>query len=410
MRFEEALEQVLNSTQPIERTEEATITHAVGRVLAESVTAPFDVPPFNRAAMDGYAARAVDIEKASQENPVCLKVIGSVYAGDPPPTWAVTEGTCAQIATGAPLPEGADCVVPFEDTKRDGERVWVLKAFSPNANITERGKDVRQGEKVLAEGTLLTPAKIGVLAALGIDRVRVYARPKVAILPTGNEIAKPGTPLRIGQIYDINTYTLTALTTQHGCEPVPMDIAPDEPEALKGALGLALEFADCVVFSAGSAVGERDLLPKLIGERGKVLFHGLAVRPGRPTLAAVVDGKIVINLPGFPTSCLMMAIVLLVPVLRKMARLPEWKPPTVVAKLAHDVHSPEGLRQFLTVRLKRRDKGQATGDAEFIAEVAYKESGTITSLSEADGFIVIPEEVTFLPAETSATVTLLTPK
>ena len=137
-----------------------------------------------------------------------------------------------------------------------------------------------------------------------------------------------------------------------------------------------------------------------------MLFHGLAVRPGRPTLAAVVDGKIVVNLPGFPTSCLMMAMVLLVPVWRKIARLPEWQPKTVAAKLAHDVRSPEGLKQFLTVRLKRRDGGRGTGDEEIFAESAYKESGTITSLSEADGFITIPEEVTHIPAGTSVTVEL----
>lgn len=405
-RFDDALEKLLNAVQPITRVETVVLTEAVNRVLAETVTAPFDVPPFNRAAMDGYALRASDIAEASPENPVGLKLIGSVYAGETPMCTFV-EGSCVQVATGAPVPEGADCVVPIEDTERDGEVVRILKAFPPNANITEKGADVRQGNVVLTDGDLLTPAKVGILAALGLDKVKVYAKPKVAILPTGNEIAKPGTQLRTGQIYDVNTYTIAALANQHGCEPLPMDIVPDEPEALKQALDEAMRVADCIVFSAGSAVGERDLLPNLLNERGTVLFHGLAVRPGRPTLAAVVDGKIVVNLPGFPTSCLMMAMVLLVPVWRKMARLPEWQPKTVEAKLAHDVRSPEGLKQFLTVRLKRRDEGRGTGDEEFFAESAYKESGTITSLSEADGFVIIPEEVTSLPVGIMVTVTLL---
>jgi molybdopterin biosynthesis enzyme len=186
-----------------------------------------------------------------------------------------------------------------------------------------------------------------------------------------------------------------------------MEIVPDEEEALRRALREALGAADCVVFSAGSAVGERDLLPRLLSERGEVLFHGLAVRPGRPTLAAVVDGKLVVNLPGFPTSCLMMALVLLVPVWRKMARLPRWQPPTIQATLTHEVRSPEGLRQFLTVRLKNWDEGRGARGEEIIAESAYKESGTITSLSDADGFIVIPEEVTHLPAGTPVAVTPL---
>ncbi len=407
MAFDEALQRLLDATQPIDRTEFVPLPRCVDRVLAKPVVAPFDVPPFDRATMDGYAVRASDIAKASAENPTTLKVVGAIYAGDAPPSWAIEVGTCAQIATGAPLPVGADCVVPFEDTQRDGELVRVLKAHPVGANITPRGLDVRSGTVVLNEGTLLTPAKVGVLAALGFDHACVYAKPRIAILPTGNEVARPGTPLRIGQIYDTNTYTVAALAQRHGCEPLTMEIVPDEEEALRRALGEVLGAADCVVFSAGSAVGERDLLPKLLGERGKVLFHGLAVRPGRPTLAAVVDGKLVINLPGFPTSCLMMALVLLVPVWRKMARLPEWQPPTVQAILTHEVRSPEGLRQFLTVRLKNWGEGRGARDEKIIAESAYKESGTITSLSDADGFIVIPEEVTHLPAGTPVAVTPL---
>lgn len=405
-KFEEALEKLLDVSELINRVERLNLTEAVNRVLAETVIAPFDVPPFHRAAMDGYAVKASDIAEASPENPISLKLIGSVYAGELPISF-VTEGTCIQIATGAPVPEGADCVVPFEDTEQEDTIVRVFKSFPANSNITEKGSDVEQGRIVLTEGTLLTPAKVGVLAALGIDKVEVYAKPKIAILPTGNEIAKPGKPLRIGQIYDINTYTLASLAKQHGCEPMLMEIVPDEPEALKRALEEAISFSECVVFSAGSAVGERDLLPKILNERGKILFHGLAVRPGRPTLAAIVDGKIVVNLPGFPTSCLMMAMVLLVPVWRKAARLPEWKPKMVTATLANNVHSPEGLKQFLTVRLKKRGKGQEAGDEEFVAESAYKESGTITSLSEADGFITIPEEVTYIPAGTIVKVTLI---
>ncbi|MDW8030167.1 MAG: molybdopterin molybdotransferase MoeA, partial [Armatimonadota bacterium] len=192
-----------------------TLTDSVNRVLAENVTAPFNVPPFRRAAMDGYAVKSSDVEKASPENPVSLKLIGSVHAGELPMS-TVEEGTCIQIATGAPVPEGADCVVPIEDTERDGEVVRVLKAFSPNANITEEGADVKQGSIVLTEGNLLTPAKVGVLAALGFDKVKVYAKPKIAILPTGDEIAKPGTRLQAGQIYDVNTYTVAALASQNG--------------------------------------------------------------------------------------------------------------------------------------------------------------------------------------------------
>ncbi|MFA0740109.1 MAG: hypothetical protein DFNUSKGM_000207 [Candidatus Fervidibacter sacchari] len=395
-RFDEALEKLMDAAKPIERKEKVALTDCGYRVLAEDIIAPFDVPPFDRAAMDGYAVRAEDITRASPENPVTLKVVGQVLAGDEPPNAEVTDGTCFEVATGAPIPKGSNCVVPVEDTQRQGDSVLVLKAYPKHANIDERGADIRAGETVLREGTLLTPARIGVLAGLGLENVSVYARPKVAIIPTGSEIAKPGEPLRLGQVYDMNTYTLASLLRQHGCEPWLKEIVPDDEKLLRDALEDAIKSADTVVFTAGSSIGQRDRLPRLVGERGTLLFHGLATRPGRPTLAAVVDGKLVVNLPGFPTSCLMMAYVLLVPVLRKLSRLPEWEPQTVQAKLAHDVKSPEGLRQFLTVRLRNG-----------WAEKAYKESSTITSLSHADGFIVIPEEVTYLPAGITVTVTLL---
>jgi molybdenum cofactor synthesis domain-containing protein len=394
-RFDEALEKLMDAAKPIERKEKVALTECGYRVLAEDIVAPFDVPPFDRAAMDGYAVQAEDIAEASLENPVALKVIGQVLAGDKPPNAEVTDGTCFEIATGAPIPKGSNCVVPVEDTKRQGDLVLVLKAYPKRANIDERGADIRVGETVLTEGTLLTPARIGVLAGLGLENVPVYARPKIAVIPTGSEVAKPGEPLRLGQVYDMNSYTLASLMRQHGCEPWLKDIVPDDEKSLQDALEDAVENADMVVFTAGSSIGQRDILPRLIGERGTLLFHGLATRPGRPTLAAVVDGKLVINLPGFPTSCLMMAHVLLVPILRKLARLPEWKPKTVQAKLAQDVKSIEGLRQFFTVRLRNG-----------WAERAYKESSTITSLSHADGFIVIPEEVTHLEAGTTVTVTL----
>lgn len=385
----------MNAAKPIERTEIVPLTECVNRVLAKDVFASFDVPPFDRAAMDGYAVRAEDISKASSENPVTLQVVGRIFAGEEPTHFEVKPGTCVEVSTGAPIPVNADCVVPFEDTQRSGDLVLVTKALSHHANLDKRGSDIRSGEKVLAENTLLTPAKIGALAALGYDTITVYARPKVAILPTGSEIAKPGTKLRLGQVYDINTYTIASLSSQHGCEPLQMDIVPDEEVSLLNALDNALQEADMVVFSAGSSVGQRDFLPRLIERRGELLFHGIATRPGRPTLAAVVDGKLVVNLPGFPTSCLMMALVLLVPVWRKMAHLPQLQYPTVAATLAQDVKSPEGLRQFLTVRLR-----------DGFAERAYKESSTITSLSHAEGFIVIPEEVTSLPKGTPVTVFL----
>jgi len=188
----------------------------------------------------GYAVRAEDITRASPENPVTLKVVGQVLAGDEPPNAEVTDGTCFEVATGAPIPKGSNCVVPVEDTQRQGDSVLVLKAYPKHANIDERGADIRAGETVLREGTLLTPARIGVLAGLGLENVSVYARPKVAIIPTGSEIAKPGEPLRLGQVYDMNTYTLASLLRQHGCEPWLKEIVPDDEKSLQMPLKMLL--------------------------------------------------------------------------------------------------------------------------------------------------------------------------
>lgn len=395
IRFDEALERLMSTIKPVERVEDVDLTECSYRVLARDTFSPLNIPPFARATMDGYAVRAEDIASASPENPITLKIIGRVFAGDSPPREKMSGGTCFEIATGAPLPEGANCVVPLEDTQRQGDSVLVLKPYPSHANMDEEGADIKSGEKVFSEGTLLTPAKIGALAGLGLKTVTVYARPKVAVLPTGSELAKPGESLRLGQIYDMNTYTLTSLLRRHGCEPLLMDITPDEETSLRDSLEKALKCADMVILSAGSSVGQKDLLPRLIGELGTMLFHGLATRPGRPTLAAVVDNKLVMNLPGFPTSCLMIAYVLLVPVVRKLARLPEWKPRTVQVTLVHEVRSREGIRQFLTVRIRNSR-----------AESAYKESSTITSLSHADGFIIIPEDVTHIPAGTEVSAVL----
>ena len=257
----------------------------------------------------------------------------------------------------------------------------------PNQHVGKQAADLKTGDVVVARGMLLTPARVGALAAAGISDVEVFAKPRVAILSTGNEVAEPGAPLRPGHIYDINRYTLEAITREHGGEPLTHPAAPDTIAQLTGAMTRAAAGADIVVFSGGSSVGERDLILDVIEARGEVVFHGIAVKPGKPTVFGRVDGKPVLGMPGYPTSCLSNAYMLLVPMLRVMGHLPPWTPQIVSLPLARRVVSTTGRHQFYTVRIR-----------DGRAEPAFKASGDITSMAAADGYIEIPAQTDVVEA------------
>jgi molybdenum cofactor synthesis domain-containing protein len=308
-----------------------------------------------------------------------LRVVDTLYTGQVSHQ-RVEPGTCIEIATGAPMPEGADAVVMVEETERDGSNVGVRTPVYPRQNVGRQGADIAAGQVVLHDGEFLNPSRIGALAALGVSGVEVYARPTVAILSTGNEIVDPGRPLEPGQIYDINKFTLTTIVREHGGEPRAFATAQDTIEALEHAIDECLA-CDVLVFSGGSSVGERDLILDVIGRRGEILFHGIAVKPGKPTVFGLVQGKPVFGMPGYPTSCLSNAYMLLVPALRRIGRLPPRQLATVSLPLGQRVVSTTGRHQFYTVRIV---DGQAMP--------AFKASGDITSMSQADGYIEIPAQ------------------
>ncbi|MCD6503552.1 MAG: molybdenum cofactor biosynthesis protein [Euryarchaeota archaeon] len=389
---------LMENVRPIEDTEEIDILAALNRVLAEDVTASIDVPPFDRAAEDGYAVKAEDTFGASRINPKTLRIVGRVLAGEEPKV-RVSHGAAVEIATGAMIPEGADAVVPVEETElsEDGKHVIIYRAVHPGYDVSKRGEDIKKGDLVLRRGTLLKPAQIGVLAALGLTKVRVYRKPKVAVIPTGDEVISPGKPLPKGKIYDVNTYTLSSIIIENGGVPIIIESVPDDIEDLRKALDKALHEADIVIFSGGSSVGVRDFLLDIFSERGKILFHGVKIKPGKPTLAAIIDEKLVMGFPGYPTSCLSNAYYFLVPVLRKIARLPEKKWRIVKSKMGHRITSTLGRMQILPVKIK--------GD---IAVSVFKESGAITSLSNAEGFIFIPEDVDLVEKGDEVDVYMLT--
>jgi molybdenum cofactor synthesis domain-containing protein len=343
--------------------------------------------------MDGYAVIAEDTFGAGPNTPKTLRCVDRVYTGQVP-TRGIGPGECVEVATGSPMPEGATAVVIVEETERDNDEVRMLTPVYPRQHVGRRGADMAAGQVAVAAETLLNPARVGAAAATGITHVDVYARPTVAILSTGNEIAEPGGPLGPGQIYDINRFTLDAIVRRHGGIGVPLPSAGDTMEELTDAIDAAIAH-DIVVFSGGSSVGERDLILDVLRARGTVFFHGIAVKPGKPTAFGTIDGKPFFGMPGNPTSCLSNGYMLLAPFLRRVARLPEWEPTIVDAPLTRRIVSTTGRHQFYTVRL-----------VDGRAEPAFKGSGDITSMAHADGYIEIPAQTDVVEAGTMVRVKL----
>jgi molybdenum cofactor synthesis domain-containing protein len=378
--LQEALSLMLATAVPTERVERSAIREAMDRVLAADVMSKVDVPPFDRAAMDGYAVVAEDTFGAGRSEPKRLQCVATAYTGDTS-FLSLTRGECIEIATGAPLPRGADAVVMVEETQKSETDVRIFTPVYPGQHVGRRGADIAAGEVILRTGSVINPSRIGAIAGAGILDVPVFAKPRVAIVSTGNEIVEPGQPLKPGQIYDINRFTLSAITNAHGGIAIDRGTAPDTLDDLLGAIE-SMNDADVIVFSGGSSVGERDLVLDALAHAGEVIFHGVAVKPGKPTAFGRVGDTPVLGMPGYPTSCLSNGYILLVPLLRKIARLPEYRPHTVRAVLARRVVSTTGRHQFYTVRV---EDGKAVP--------AFKASGDITSMAHADGYIEIPAQI-----------------
>ena len=391
--YEEAKQVVETNIKPVMRIETVSIDDASGRVLAEDITATMSIPSFNRAAMDGYAVKAKDTFNSGQFSPKVFNLVGEIHAGMAPQK-KVNTGDCIQIATGAMMPTGTDAVVMVEDTETEDGSVKVFKSVYPGANVGRKGEDIKKGAVVLKQGFVLDPGRVGVLASQGITQVKVYVKPAVAVLPTGEEVVEVGKKLKQGQLYDINSHTISSVVGENGGIPVRVGITGDTLDELKSTIKEALK-SDFVVLSGGSSVGEWDLLVDVLQDWGEILFHGIQVKPGKPTIFAMIEGKPLMGMPGYPTSCLINTYLFLLPSVRKMAHLPPRKGQTVEAKLSRRVSGSVGRRQFLTVRI----------DGEEAVPV-YKQSGAITSVAEADGYIEVAQNIDLLEKGTPVTVTL----
>lgn len=403
LTFEEAKKALSEKLQPKPLgKEQIPLLEAHRRVLAEDSVSSLDIPPFNRSTVDGYAVKAEDTFGAEENQPVKLKVCGSVVIGELPKL-TVAAGEAAEIVTGAPIPEGADAVVMVEDTDRQNGWVKVFSSVTHGENVMKKGADIRNGETVLKDGTLLGSREVGVLAALGMAKVQVYKIPTVAVLSTGAEVTEPGKELPPGKIYDINAYSLCAAVLESGGKPVYQGVVPDDKAVLREALMKALGSADIVVTSGGVSVGPKDIMPETVSSLGNpgLIFSGVAVKPGKPVTVALVGVKPVFSFPGHPTSALLTFHLLARPIIQIMAGGFARELAEVKAVAGGRMFAAKGRRTFVMVRLKMESSGRVVAEA-----VESGASGAITTLAKADGFVEIPENVQFLDADEEVVVRL----
>ncbi len=350
-----------------------------GRVLAAAVTSQFNIPGFARAMMDGYAVQAADTSGASPYNPQSLEVIGEALPASPTSA-NVIAGSTVRIMTGAPLPLGADAVLPVEQVRMECRRIWALQEVPPGKHVATPGEDIAAGTVVLLAGRRLRPQDIGVVASIGVAQVQVLRRPHVRVVVTGNELLPPGTPPRGSCIVDSNSPMLAALIERDGGVVQNPGIVPDDPEKIGESLS---DQADVVIVSGGSSVGQEDHAPRLLAEQGELVFHGIAMRPSSPTGIGRLGGRWVFLLPGNPVSCLCAYDFFAGPTIRALGgRRWNWPYPS----------SPRQLRRKLVSMVGRVDYARVRLTREGVEPLAISGASMLSSTTRADGFVVIPED------------------
>jgi molybdenum cofactor synthesis domain-containing protein len=386
--------------------EEIPLLKASNRVLAQDITADRDIPPFDRSTVDGYAVRAQDTFGAEENRPISLRAHGAVRVGETPRI-VVRKKEAAEIVTGAPIPKGADAVVMIEQTERKAENIRVFSAVAKHENIMKAGQDIKKGETVLKSGKLLGSREVGLLAALGIMRAQVYVVPQVAVFSTGAEIIEPGRSLPAGKIYDTNAYSLSAAVLESGGEPILLGVFPDNLVQLQKALRHAVASADVVVTSGGVSVGPRDIMPKALASLGNTgtIVSGIAIKPGKPTTIGLIRDKPVFSLPGHPTSALLVFHLLIRPIIQEMGGRRTQEDLEVKAVTTTRIFSAKGRKTFVMVALKHDTINRTVAEP-----ILSGDSGAITTLARADGYVEIPENVQFIDAEEEVTVHLLSEK
>ncbi len=377
------------------------ITQSLGRVLAEDVVAPHDAPPYDRSEVDGYAVVSHDTFGADEDNPIKLHLVGRVKIGEAS-SFDVKPGTCSEIDTGATVPRGADAVVMVEFTKKlSSNEIVIYRSVSPGENIAFTGTDIAKNEVVLREGTLITPKEISVLAAVGVSRVKVYKKIKVGVLSIGSELVSPGCELKLGKVFDVNQYLITATLSRLGTVVKAYGILPDSEDIIKNALDIALNENDVVITSGGTSAGVEDITYRVVNKLGKpgVVIHGLKIKPGKPTFIAVIGKKLIIGLPGFPLSAAIVFHYVVKPLLLKMMGLKNVELPYIEAELSTKIIGSKGKLTLIPVIVTRRS------GIIYACPIPVR-SGSIRTLLTADGFVEVPENTDILKPHTRVKVLL----
>jgi molybdopterin molybdotransferase len=387
---EKALE-LLFGYAPFHRTSTTTVPldQAYGMVTSMDILSPEDLPSFSRSTVDGYAVNAADTFGATDGLPAYLTITAEIFMGERP-DFSLKQSEVAKIATGGMLPEGTDAVVMFEHTQQiDDTMIEVMKPVSPGENVIQAGEDAQKGALVLRSGHKLRPQDIGALAGLGITKVQVFAKPRVSILSTGDEIVPAHEPIQPGQVRDINAYTLSGLIMNAGGIPLRKGIFKDNYAAIHESVEQSLQASEMILITGGSSVGIKDMTAKVINAMGKpgVLFHGVSLKPGKPMIGGIVNGKPIFGLPGHPVAVHVCFELFIRPVLEDIAGIQEkrfgFKTGTVRARIVKNISSSPGREEHIGVTLEERD-------GELWASPVFGKSGLITNLTMADGTAVIP--------------------
>lgn len=386
------------------RSESVPVVGSLDRVLAFDFKSPLDVPHFRRATMDGYAILSKNTVGASETNPSVLKIIGRSNAGEKT-SLKVEQGTAIAIATGAKMPKGADSVAMVEITSTDSNRVQVFKQIEFGKNVAHVGEDVRRGQVLIKKGTLLTSQDIAIMSSVGVSKISVYRKPRVAIFSTGNELVEPGSRLSESSIYESNRYMLSSLAKELGCEVVDLGICSDDKKSIQRRLKSALRH-DIVIISGGTSVGSKDYVPEVINELGRpgVLVHGIAMRPGSPTALSIVNKTPIISAPGYPVSAYFAFFTFARPLIMKLLKTSDSHISTVDATITKTLQLHQGMRTFLRVKLDKKKQGNVF---RYYAEpISATGASLLSTLTKSDGFTILDNKSAIKKGEKVHVITL----
>ncbi|MHA2363756.1 MAG: molybdopterin biosynthesis protein [Candidatus Hodarchaeales archaeon] len=403
--IEDAKNRILKNFNWLPSPEIIPLQNAKGRILAEDITAKIDIPPFDRSRMDGYAVRSDDTYSIDETTPRTFQVIGTVPAGDISKIPLNEANTCIEIATGAPIPRGANAVVMVEYTSKISQtsqkEIEIFRPVAPQENIDPAGSDIMFGETVLRSGDVCTSVRLGILASLGISEIKVLSELKVGILSSGDELRPPGETLPEGCIFESNSIILSNLVLEAGAVSIDLGICPDDLEAYKIIFNKHLRDVDVLLISGGTSAGEGDYSYRIITELGgEMLFHGVSMKPGKPLAVGIVHNKLIITLPGFPASAIFSFNTVIAPLIRRWTETPLPKSMTLTAFVSQKIRSISGRSQFKLVYVLKE------GNKYRIYPVKGT-SGSVSALERADGYITIPEDVEIISPGESVKVTLL---